>query len=100
MLCERDEELTFHHLIPRTVHTNKWFKARFEKDELQSGVELCRDCHGAIHKIIASEKELAREWNTLERLRENEQLMTFVRWVAKRPGRRPYRTGAGKRGRS
>lgn len=60
---------------------------------MQSGVELCRDCHGAVHKIIASEKELGREWNTLARLRENEELMTYVRWLDGRPGRRPYRTG-------
>lgn len=94
-LCGRDEELTFHHLIPRTLHPNKWFKARFEKEALQAGVELCRDCHGAIHEIVPSEKELGREWNTLERLRENEALMTYVRWLDGRPGRRPYRTGNG-----
>lgn len=96
-LCGREEELTFHHLIPRTLHTNKWFKARYSREELQAGVELCRDCHGAIHKLIPSEKTLGREWNSLERLREHEQLSTFVTWLDGRPGRRPYRTRGGRR---
>lgn len=82
-LCEREvESTTRHHLIPRTVHRNKWFKKNFSRAEMNTTVPLCRPCHRQIHKLIP-EKEMGRHFNTLEKLRANEKVLTFVRWLTK-----------------
>lgn len=92
-LCGRDQPLTKHHLIPRTVHKNKWFKKRFTREEMGTGVDVCRDCHSAIHKYIPSEKELGRSFNTLELLQEHEELSRYVKWLSRqrRAGRHKVR---------
>ena len=90
-LCGRAERLTFHHLIPRTLHSNKWFKRNFTRERMNSGVELCRDCHSAVHRF-ASEKELGRHYNTLELLRSHPQIERFAAWVGSRQGRHRTRS--------
>lgn len=89
-LCARELELTFHHLIPRTLHSNKWFKKTFTRERMQSGLDLCRDCHSAIHQFV-SEKELGRHVNTREALLAHPQIGRFVTWVATRRGRHKTR---------
>lgn len=79
-LCERERSLQFHHLIPRTLHKNKWFKKRFTKEEMNKGIEICRDCHKAIHKFI-KEKDMGRNYNTKEKLMEHPKVFKFVLWV-------------------
>ena len=90
-LCGRERPLTFHHLIPRTVHRNKWFKKRFTRAQMNSGLDLCSDCHGAIHRIVPREKELARSYNTKELLLEHPEIAKFVAWVSTRAGKHRYR---------
>jgi len=83
-LCKRDDmELTFHHLIPVTNHKNKWFKKNFTREEMNTGADLCSDCHGNIHRFI-NEKELGKHFNTIAKLLENEDVSKFVQWVSKR----------------
>jgi hypothetical protein len=72
-----------HHLIPRTLHSNKWFKKRFARDEMRRTIDVCRDCHRAIHRLIPDEKELGRHFNTLEALRAHEEVSKFVVWIRK-----------------
>lgn len=82
-LCEREVPgTTRHHLIPRTVHSNKWFKKRFTRLEMEETVDLCRDCHRQIH-LFFSAKDLGREYNTIEKLRLNEKVEKFVTWLQK-----------------
>lgn len=83
--CERELPLTFHHLIPRTLHTNKWFKKKYTRDEMKKGgVYLCRDCHSAVHRFVPSEKALGRSYNTAELLLEHPEIAKFVKWISKR----------------
>jgi 5-methylcytosine-specific restriction endonuclease McrA len=80
-LCGRHKPLTFHHLIPRTCHSNKWFRKRFTAEEMRSrGVDLCYDCHDYVHKTFG-EKELGRHYNTLAALSAEEGVARFVDWV-------------------
>jgi hypothetical protein len=80
-LCGRQKFLGFHHLIPRTCHSSKWFRKRFSRFEMQvRGVYLCHDCHDHIHKVF-SEKELGRHLNTLAALSAHEDVARFVDWV-------------------
>ena len=63
-LCQSEDAYNFHHFIPRTLHTNKWFKRRYTRQEMQQGIEVCKSCHSAIHDLIPDEKELGRNYNT------------------------------------
>lgn len=74
---------TEHHLIPRTCHGNKWFKKRFTRGQMHTTVSLCRECHHAIHDFVPDEKELGRDFNTLDKLLAHPELARFVAWVQK-----------------
>ena len=76
-LCDRpippDVPQSLHHLIPK----------------LKGGkggptILIHHICHKEIHATL-SEAELARVYNTPERLRSHPRLETFFKWVAKRP---------------
>jgi len=65
-------------------HSNKWFEKNFTKDAMQSGgINVCRECHAAIQRFL-SEKELGRNYNTLEKLRAHEAFARFVAWISRR----------------
>lgn len=86
-LCERAHPLTFHHLIPRTVHRKRWARTRFSPEALQEGIWVCRDCHDAIHRFIPH-RALAEEHRSLETLKTHPELARFVAWVSRQGGRR------------
>ena len=82
-LCGTDKLITFHHLIPKTCHSNKWFKKNFEKSDMQErGIYTCRRCHSFIHKQF-SEKVLGRELNTLEKIKAHEIIINYLKWAKK-----------------
>ena len=86
-LCESEEAHNFHHFIPRTVHTNKWFKRRFTREEMAAGIDVCKACHKAIHRMIPDKKELGRQYNTIDRLLAHPEIAKYVRWKKlRRPG--------------
>ena len=83
-LCNRVKSLTSHHLIPVTLHRNKWFKKHFDKMDMTTlGLNLCSDCHRYIHDTF-THKELGRNLNTEESLRENEKMAKFITFVKKK----------------
>ncbi|MCA9266530.1 MAG: hypothetical protein KDA60_21870 [Planctomycetales bacterium] len=79
-LCESELASSFHHLIPRTLHSNKWFKKRFTRADMAAGIDVCRGCHRAIHSLIPREKELGRHFHTVESLRNHPLVGRYVRW--------------------
>lgn len=85
-LCGRgDVELTRHHLIPRTRHSNRRNQRLFEREDVRTRLAmLCRPCHGFIHKTL-SEKEMEQRFNTLELLREHPGIARFITWVRTKP---------------
>jgi len=83
-LCNRGPmELTFHHLIPVTLHKNAWFQKTYTREQMAAGIDICRMCHSGIHDLV-EEKILGREYNTKEKLLMNEAILKHVNWVAKR----------------
>ena len=87
-LCGSEQQLTIHHLIPRACHGNRWFRKRFARQEmLTAGLVLCRRCHSIIHDHF-SEKQLGREFNSLEKLLANETVARYARWAAKQAEQR------------
>ena len=80
LICGGGHAVTKHHLIPRTLHRNKWFKKRFTRDELRRTVPLCRECHSAVHAMFPDEKKMGRECGTPEALLSHEAIRPFVTW--------------------
>ncbi len=83
-LCGCEEHYDFHHLIPRTLHTNKWFKRNFTLLQRQTGLYLCKECHNFIHDVVPKEKELGRKYNTLETLCAHPKIAAYIAWKRKR----------------
>lgn len=82
-LCEREMETTSHHLIPKQVHSKSWCKNMFTREDMKNRrADLCRDCHPTVHRFF-KHKELAREYNTVEKLLMNEKVQNYVEWVRK-----------------
>jgi len=82
-LCGREKELTFHHFIPRTLHSNKKFKKLYDIVFLKThGINLCKTCHKTIHRFW-TEKQLGNYYNTLKRMFEDKRFRDFVKWIKK-----------------
>jgi len=82
-LCGRKNLLTFHHLIPKSQHKNKWFKKMFTREEMNQGINICKsDCHKEIHRLI-SEKEMGRSFNTLQKLLRHHKVKKYVKYIKK-----------------
>ena len=61
-----------HHLIPKLKGGKKG-----------PTVELHTCCHQKIHSVF-TEAQLAKTYNTIEKLLENEDIQNFVAWVSKK----------------
>ncbi len=82
-ICQRSwVPLTFHHLIPRGVHEKVLKRGWHTEDQLNNVAWLCRACHSFVHRV-ASLEELAKEWYTVEKLLEREDVRRFGEWVGK-----------------
>ncbi|KAJ5254960.1 hypothetical protein N7497_007566 [Penicillium chrysogenum] len=82
-ICERDWiPLSYHHLIPRGLHAKVIKKGWHDEWMLNSVAWLCRACHSFVHRM-ASNEELAREWFTVERICEREDVQDWAKWVGK-----------------
>ena len=88
-LCERPipdhVPQSRHHLIPR-LKGGKGTRT----------VLLHQICHNEIHATL-SEAELARSYQTIDRLRSHPGIAKFVAWVARRPPEFRSRTKGGRR---
>ena len=57
------------------------------KEILHGTCDICRQCHNTVHRTH-SNMELAMNYNTVEKLLEDENISKFCRWASKqRPGR-------------
>nr|WP_281282186.1 hypothetical protein [Aliikangiella marina] len=78
----RKISLTFHHLIPKKMHRRTFFRKTHTRDALNQGIWICRKCHSGLHKLF-DEMTLAKQFNTLEKLKQNTAVQKHVTWVAK-----------------
>lgn len=80
-LCSREVFTTWHHLIPRALHTKKRYIRRFGKQEMRTrGLDLCKLCHDGLHDIF-TEKELGETYNTKEALLIDDRVRKHIQWV-------------------
>ena len=84
-LCFRDvSNITMHHLVPKTRHKNKKNKKLYSRREVIEKAPTCEPCHNNVHMVL-SEKELARNYNTIEKLREHPDIKKFTNWIKNKP---------------
>ncbi|ROV99185.1 hypothetical protein VPNG_08232 [Cytospora leucostoma] len=82
-ICGRDwVPLTYHHLIPRFVHAKAVKRGWHREEDLQNAAWLCRACHSFVHRF-AGHEELAREFYSVEKLLEQEEIRKFATWVGR-----------------
>lgn len=87
-LCQfeyNDGDANFHHLIPKSLHKNKYIVKHFKDIDLNKyGLTLCKSCHNKIHSCI-NEKELALKYNSLELLKTHKDIQIWLIWKQKHP---------------
>jgi hypothetical protein len=85
-ICELHQgegyEMSDHHLIPQTRHKNKRVKRDLDREARHQKIKVCQPCHSKIHSVF-TEKELEREWNTLEKLQSHPEIAKFIIWIRK-----------------
>ncbi len=73
-LCDRNipkTQIDAHHLVPKSHRATET-------------VMLHRICHRQIHALF-TETELARQFNTIEKLKSHEEILRFIDWVKQKP---------------
>lgn len=74
-LCEREvNKITQHHLTPREVG------GRF-----LDTANLCIPCHKQIHALYTN-RDLALRLNSISRLRDDEKIARYLKFIRKQPG--------------
>ncbi|MFC4777748.1 HNH endonuclease [Paenibacillus sp. GCM10023252] len=74
-LCGRSGvETTVHHLTPKELGGT-----------LLPTANLCRACHRQIHALYTNEDLVTMGMTTLEGLRSNPQLASYLKWIRKQP---------------
>ena len=73
-LCQRTlaEPMSKHHRIPLS-----------QGGTGEDFVMMHRICHSKVHSVF-NEKELARNYNSIEKILESEDIQKFVNWVKKK----------------
>ena len=71
-LCEREvQQTTRHHLVPRE-----------EGGRYGDTIDLCQPCHSSVHRFL-SNRDLARQYNTVQALRGADELQGYLSWIRK-----------------
>ncbi len=79
-LCLRESQrFTVHHLVPRS-----------RGGKFGPKVKLCPTCHRQLHALF-SESTLAKEMDSLERIRANPDMASYLDWVRKQKGPANFR---------
>ena len=93
-LCTRDIPLTFHHLIPKSVHGKYVSRASLPsglpadatpaKDFLSRyGIMVCSACHAVVHRL-APNAVLAERFNSLASLKEAPEVIRWCQYASQR----------------
>ncbi|MDX8289514.1 HNH endonuclease [Metabacillus indicus] len=80
-LCKRQEvETTEHHLTPKEMGGT-----------FMPTAMLCIPCHKQIHALYTND-ELAVRLNTIQDLRSDPKISSFIKWIRKQPSSKLVRT--------
>jgi len=89
-LCGREEDLTEHHLIPKSRHNKPRMRKLYDRKFMREHKALiCYPCHRNLHRVL-TEQEMAEEFNEVEKLASHPGVEKFTAWIRKKPsGWRP-----------
>ncbi|RPB25555.1 hypothetical protein L211DRAFT_856681 [Terfezia boudieri ATCC MYA-4762] len=87
-ICERNVPLTYHHLIPKSTHAKVLKRGWHPEYMLNSVAWICRPCHNMTHRA-ADNETLAKEFYTIEKLMEREDMQRWAAYQSKRRWNRP-----------
>ena len=80
-ICDRDWiPLSYHHLIPKAIHSKALKRGWHEQHMLNKVAWLCRPCHTFVHRM-ASNEELAKQWHEVDRILEREDVQRWRSWI-------------------
>ena len=82
VLCQRKVALTYHHLIPRKMHRRTYFRKNYNRNELPTGIWICRKCHSGLHRLY-DEMTLAKKYCSLALIQADPAMQKHIQWVAK-----------------
>ncbi|WP_419188307.1 hypothetical protein [Stieleria bergensis] len=51
---------------------------------MQQTILLCKMCHESVHELIPDEKELGRDFYTIEKLQSHPDIAKYLDWKRKR----------------
>lgn len=83
-LCQREQPLTFHHLIPVCLHKNKWFKKNYTrepKDQIQLFAKFFKLDKRQLIKEVLSDQfayKIIEEEADLDTLRAAEDKIRYL----------------------
>ena len=75
-ICDRDTPENFlekHHLTPKAKHGAKL-----------DTIFVCCNCGDQLHQLFTN-KELAKTYNTLEKILANEKIIKWIKWIQNKP---------------
>ena len=79
-LCLRESNrYTVHHLVPRAAG-----------GKFGPTASLCPTCHGQLHALF-SEGTLAKELNSIERIKANPEMASYLNWASKQKAPTSFR---------
>lgn len=82
-ICDRSWiPLSYHHLIPRSVHDKVVKRGWHSSADLNNVAWLCGACHRFVHQFKPNE-ELASDYYTVELLLEEEEVQKWAEWASK-----------------
>jgi hypothetical protein len=64
------------------MHRRRFFQKNYNRQQLSSGVYICRPCHSGIHALF-DEMTLAKRLNKIEDLLRDEAVLKHCHWVAR-----------------
>ena len=80
--CGRELPLTFHHLIPKKLHRRTRFRKQYSREQLNRGIDVCRQCHDGIHDRY-DEMRLYRDFSDPHSLVADPELARYFDWVSR-----------------
>ena len=77
LICNKDNGIQGHHLIPKTLHKKLRKKKLHRKLDLNKLIILCNDCHINLHREF-TEKELYCNMQTLKEILNNSLIKKWI----------------------
>ena len=85
-MCKRETPIKLaenHHLIPRGIAKRNKYVDLPQLEKGKEAVSVSCTCGDQLHQLF-TDKELAENYNTLEKLLANEKVQNWIKWIQKK----------------